>query len=400
MLVGRKNEQILLDKVYKSKKAELVAVIGRRRIGKTFLIREYYSSKDCIFFQATGVQEDSTQKQLKKFMQSVSEIFFDNIPIATPSTWSEAFNILHKQINKINKKKVVIFLDELPWMASRKSGLLKEIDYFWNHYWSTLPNVILILCGSAASWLMKKIIYNKGGLHNRITCQINLLPFTLAETKAYLNSKNVKLNNKHILALYMALGGVPYYLSYVEPGLTAQENIQRIIFDKHAALIGEFDKLFQSLFENADSYIELIKIIAQKKEGARRAEINTLVKLSANGGTLSSRLQDLCSVGFIKEYIPWGKTNGEYYKLIDEFCLFYLHWVNSNKNKQFASNYWLNQAQKPAYYAWSGYAFEAVCVKHIDNIIRSLRINTASTISSLHRKSHFKKCLKGCICEA
>ena len=185
-----------------------------------------------------------------------------------------------------------------------------------------------------------------------------------------------------MLSLYMGLGGVPYYLSYVERGFTAQESIQRIIFNKHAPLSGEFDKLFQSLFDNAGSYIELVKIISQKKEGVSRADLNSLAKQSTNGGTLSERLKDLCSVGFIKEYIPWGRSKGEYYKLIDEFCLFYLQWVYPNRNKQFASNYWINQHQKPSYYAWSGYAFEAICMKHIDAIVNGLHISTASTISS------------------
>jgi len=354
---------------------------GRRRIGKTFLIREYYSHKDCIFFQVTGVQGDTTKMQLKKFANSISEVFLDNINIESPKTWGEAFELLQKQIIKTNKK-IVIFLDELPWLAVRKSRLLQEIDYFWNHHWSTTNKVILIICGSSASWLIKKIIYNKGGLHNRITCQIRLLPFTLSETKNYLHNKKIKLNYAHILNLYMALGGVPYYLNYVTAGLTAQENIQKIIFDNNAPLRDEFTKLFHSLFDNTDAYIELIKIIAQKQEGIRRAEITTMAKYSANGGTMSKRLNDLCTGGFLKEYVPWGRNNGEYYKLIDEFCLFYLTWVDIYKNKQFASNYWLNQIQQPSYYAWSGYAFEAICTKHINNITNALKINTASTISA------------------
>jgi len=381
MIVGRKDEQTLLEKVYKSKKAELVAVFGRRRVGKTFLIREFFAAKNCVFLQATGVQKDSMKKQLKKFAGSISEVFFNNVPLESPRTWWDAFNLLQKQIHNVNKK-VIIFLDELPWMVTRKSSLLQEIDYFWNHHWSKTNNVILIVCGSSASWLIRKIIYNKGGLHNRITCQIRLLPFTLLETRGYLQNMGIRLNNKHILSIYMALGGVPYYLSYIEPGLTAQENIQKIIFDYNAPLGEEFNKLFDSLFDNAEAYIELIKIIAQKKDGVRRGELDSLAKLSTNGGTMSKRLNDLCTAGFLKESIPWGRNKGEYYKLVDEFCLFYLYWVGLQKNRQFARNYWINQSQKPVYYAWSGYAFESVCMKHIDNIIRALKISTANTIGT------------------
>jgi len=382
MLIGRVNEQGLLAKVYNSKEAEFICVYGRRRVGKTFLIREFYTDKDCIFFHATGLQKGSFKKQLKKFTESISTTFFDDTPIETPKTWEEAFSLLHKQISKISTKKIVIFLDELPWMATPKSGLLQEIDYFWNHYWSKTKNVILIACGSSASWLIKKIIYNKGGLHNRTTCQIRLLPFNLFETKDYLRSKSIKLNNKQILALYMALGGVPYYLSYIEDGLTAPQNIQKLIFDKNAPLKDEFNKLFESLFNNAPAYIELIKIIARKKEGIRREELKSMAKLSLGGGRLSERLKDLCAAGFIEEYVPWNRSRGEYYKVIDEFALFYLHWVYAQKDKQFAQNYWISQSQKPAYYAWAGYAFESICMKHADHIIRALNIHSASTIGS------------------
>ena len=384
MIIGREKEKTILENVYKSKKAELVAVFGRRRVGKTFLVREFFSSKKCVFLQATGVQGDSMKKQLKKFVESVSEAFFDSVPIESPDSWGDTFNLLQTQIQKIKtKKKVVIFLDELPWMATRKSGLLQEIDYFWNHHWSKSGNVTLVVCGSSASWLMKNIIYNRGGLHNRVTCQIRLLPFTLSETKDYFKSQHIRLNSKHILSLYMTFGGVPYYLNYIERGLTAEENIQKIVFDGNAPLMGEFDRLFYSLFENADAYIELIKIVAKKKEGVIRSEIDSVAKLSTGGGTLSKRLKDLCVAGFLEEYIPWGRSKGEYYKVIDEFCLFYLTWIYSQRNKKFTKNYWINQSQKPAYHAWSGYAFESVCMKHIDNIISALGIKAAaSTVSS------------------
>jgi len=382
MIVGRENEQRLLENLYKSNEAQFACLYGRRRIGKTFLVREFFANKDCIFFHTTGTQKASAKKQIKKFTGVVSTTFFDGIAIETPKNWEEALDLLHKQISKITTKKIVIFLDELPWMATPKSGLLQEIDYFWNHHWAKIKNIILIVCGSSASWLIRKIIYNKGGLHNRTTCQMKLLPFNLHETKKYLHSKNIKLNNNHMVDLYMAFGGVPYYLSYIQPGLTSQQNIQKLIFDKNAPLKDEFNKLFESLFSSADSYIELIKIIVKKREGIRRVELQNLAKLSSGGGRLSKRLNDLIEVGFIEEYIPWGRNRGEYYKLIDEFCLFYLHWVYSKKREQFASNYWAGQRQKSAYYAWAGYAFESICIKHANQIIQSLNIDSASTIGS------------------
>lgn len=378
MIIGRNREQQLLAKAYSATESEFIVIYGRRRIGKTYLIREYFAAQDCQFFHVTGIQDGTIKNQLKKFTEALSQVFFEDTPLEVLADWDAAFNLLHKQIIKYTKK-VVIFLDELPWMATKKSGLLQEIDYYWNHHWSKMSNMILIVCGSSASWLIQKIIYNKGGLHNRVTSQIRLLPFSLVETNDYLKSRGIKLNNKHVLSLYMALGGVPYYLRYVEPGLTAEQNIQQVIFDKNTPLKDEFNKLFASLFENADAYIELVKLIGRKREGLGRAELKAIAKLSTSGGRLSKRLTDLCETGFIEEYIPWQRSVGEYYKLVDEFCLFYLYWVDGQKSKKFAKDHWLLQSQRPAYYAWSGYAFEAVCLKHIDWMINALKIKASST---------------------
>lgn len=381
MIIGRVKELKLLDKIYNSREAEFLVVYGRRRVGKTYLIREYFTNQKCKLLHATGLQHGSQKKQLKKFAEAISETFLDNIALEVPKNWDEAFNILHKQLSK-HEGKVVIFLDELPWMATRRSGLLEEIDYYWNRNWSKMPNVILIACGSSASWLIKKIINNKGGLHNRVTRLIKLLPFTLAETDEFLKSRDIKLNQNHVLSLYMALGGVPYYLKYVEKGLTAEQNIQNIFFTKEAPLQNEFSKLFESLFENSDAYVELVKLIAKRKEGARRSELKIDAKLSSGGGRLSKRLQDLKEAGFIEEIIPWGRSIGEYYKLIDEFCLFYLQWIDTQKQKHFTPDYWLTQSQRPSYYAWSGYAFESVCMKHVDHIIHALNIKASGQVGA------------------
>jgi AAA+ ATPase superfamily predicted ATPase len=378
MIIGRTKEKEMLEKTYLSSESEFIIVYGRRRIGKTFLVREFYGEKKCKLLHVTGLQKGTQQQQLRKYTEALEHTFFDDVTLATPKNWSEALGLLHKQLSK-NSEKTVVFLDELPWLATKRSNLLQEIDYYWNHHWSRMNNIILIVCGSSASWLIQKIIYNKGGLHNRATCTIKLLPFNLAETSEYLNSRKIKLNARHKLSLYMALGGIPYYLRYIEPGISAEQNIQKLLFDHNTPLENEFNKLFDSLFENSGAYIELIRLIAKRKEGVGRSELQSKAQLSTSGGRLSRRLKDLCETGFIEEYIPWGRSIGEYYKLIDEFCLFYLHWVDANKNKKFTQDYWLNQSQQPTYHAWSGYAFEAVCMKHMNQIIHALNIKANST---------------------
>jgi len=381
IIVGRKREQEKLEKAFKSKEAEFITIYGRRRIGKTYLVKSFFGAKDCIFFHATGMHKGSLQDQLEKFTTALAATFFKHGSIGEHKTWHSLFMLLHNQIEKSDKK-VVIFLDELPWMATRKSKLLQKIDYFLNHYWSTLPHVILVVCGSSASWLIKKIIYNKGGLHNRATQQIRLLPFNLTETQEYLQSRGIKLTHQHTLSIYMAFGGVPYYLKYVETGLTAQQNIERIIFEKNAPLKDEFDLLFDSLFDGSVAYKELIHLIAQKKSGLGRAEILATGKHISRGGGLSKLLEDLVAAGFIEEFVPWNRIRGEYYKVIDEYCLFYAHWKELIQLKRREQNFWLYESQRPSYYAWAGYAFEAVCLKHVSAIIKTLGIKSARATGS------------------
>lgn len=381
MIIGRTKEKKQLSKILSSSEAEFVVLYGRRRIGKTYLIREFFTTQPCEFLYVTGSSEGTLKTQLIHFTEALAKTFFANAPLKVPASWHEAFQLLHQQIIS-TKNKVVIFLDELPWLATPKSGLLQVMDYYWNHHWSTLKNVILIGCGSSASWMMQNIIYHKGGLHNRVTAEICLLPFTLAETQAYLTYRKIHLKEQTILNLYLALGGVPYYLKYVEKGLTAEQNIQQIIFNDSAPLKDEFNKLFKSLFKDAKVYIELIHLLAKKAQGLSRVELAKLAKHSQNGGRLTDKLKDLCAGGFIQAYIPWGKQKGEYYKVVDEFCLFFLTWVESNKKKGFLPHHWINQAQSQPYKIWAGYAFEMICFKHIKQIVKALGIECGGKIDT------------------
>lgn len=383
MLVGRELEIQRLEKAYQSSEAEFIVLYGRRRVGKTYLIRQFFQHKKCQFFQSTGLQKGTIKKQLAHFAESLSEKFTHGVQIKPPVSWEECFRLLTQLIEASkSKSKTIIFMDELPWMATRRSGLLEALDYYWNHHWSKNPKILLVTCGSSASWLIKNIIYNKGGLHNRCTCEIKLDPFSLVETNDYLRSRKIKLNNNHVLDIYMVLGGIPYYLKYIEPGLTAAENIQNVLFDRKAPLKDEFKKLFDSLFNEASVYIELIKLIAQKREGISRASLEQLSALSRGGGRLTQRLDQLVQTSFIESHLSWDKQRGEYYKVIDEFSLIYIYWLKSSGSRKYVSDQWLKQSQMPVYHVWAGYAFEAVCYKHIDQIIKALKIKSAEIITS------------------
>ena len=394
-IIGRTEEKSELKDIFSSNKSELIAVYGRRRVGKTYLIRNYFRSRKCIYFQMVGLQNGSLKEQLQNFTDSLSETFYDKMPMQAAMSWKESFQRLTSVIEKQNKKdKIVIFFDELPWMVTPRSGLLEALDYFWNKYWVDFKNLKLIVCGSSASWILNKLIYNKGGLHNRVTKQIALQPFSLEETKLYLESAGYCVSHNQVLEIYMAIGGIPYYLNGIKKHFTANQNINNLCFRKGGLLFDEFDKLFKSLFNDADAYIELIRLIAEKRYGISRHDLEKKCKLSKKGGTLTERLKDLEEAGFILSFLPlWHKTRGVYYKVIDEFSLFYLTWIEPERKTlmktEKKSNFWKLKHKTPAWNSWAGYSFEAVCYKHIELIRDSLDIPDGSRARRLASK--FKK---------
>lgn len=382
-IIGRETEKEILKEIISSNKAEFVAVYGRRRIGKTYLIKNFIAPISCIFFHVTGIQKASSKEQLKEFAKQIGDTFYQGASIIPRDNWREAFEDLSQAISKIPKnKKVVLFLDELPWMATPRSKLIMSLELYWNRYWVFDSRIKLIICGSATSWILEKIINNKGGLHNRVTRTIHLKPFSLHETRLFLNAQHIRLENRQILELYSVFGGVPLYLSYIRKGCSAHQCIDELCFQSHGALVNEFDRLFASLFEDPHPYVDLIRIIAQKRYGIGQADLITKSKLSRGGNTIH-RLQQLEEAGFITSLMPYKhKEKGRYYVIDDEYCLFYLHWIEPNldtvtkkaKNKGF----WLSLSQRPSWKSWSGISFEAICYKHIDQIRFSLKLDAGS----------------------
>lgn len=256
--------------------------------------------------------------------------------------------------------------------------MLFELEYYWNNKWAGMPNVILVVCGSASAWMVRKIIKAKGGFHKRTTLRLDLKPFNLSETREYLRYNGVKLSDKHIVSLYMALGGVPYYLNYVKANQTSQKNIQRLFFDVNPPLKDEFNVLFDSLFSRSEPYKKIVRGLSKVRQGMTRTDIRNIIAGLSSGGTLTKWLENLCFSGFITRYRSWDDPGEIFYKVTDEFCLFYLRWVEPNEDLSFDDDYWIFQSSKPAYCAWAGYAFEAVCRKHINKILRVIGIRSAS----------------------
>ena len=382
MLVGRESEIALLKNALQTDESELIAVYGRRRVGKTFLIRKVYQER--LIFDFSGIHNTATQRQLENFRNTLSLASKTNIPLATPSSWIQAFEILKIYTEPlIRKKKSVLFFDEFPWIDSHKSGFLPAFDHFWNSWATKQKNLVVVICGSAASWMIRKIVNNKGGLHNRITRRIRLLPFTLNETEAYLRSRRVNLDRYQLLQIYMALGGIPHYLKNVNPGESVTQTIDNLCFTKDGLLQSEFKNLYDSLFDKADKHMTVVRALARKPAGLNRQEIISVCNLTS-GGTTTKLLEELSESGFIMSYIPFDKTVKEsIYKLSDEYSRFYLKFMEGKKAT--GEGTWIRQSVSASWKSWSGSAFESICLKHTMQIKRSLGISGVYTEESAWR---------------
>jgi uncharacterized protein len=386
-LIGRETELLQLERFYASDKAEFLAIYGRRRVGKSFLIQAFYSKKSAVNFHVTGLKDGKLSEQIEVFTRVIGKTFYNGAELKNESKWLDVFEQLTRAIEKVAKnKKIILFFDELPWMATKKSKIIQALDHYWNRYWSTDPRIKLIACGSAASWIIENLIHNKGGLYNRITHQIELMPLTLCESKKFLTKKGVKLNNSQVLKLYMVMGGVPLYLDQVSKTLSVDQNIDEICFTRRGLLFNEFNKLFASLFEQKDVHEELIRIIASNRYGI--SQIDLMKKSSKSvGGRLKKRLQELEDAGFVESFIPYQhKEKGIYFRVLDEYTLFYLKWLdpvwNKIKRRDSEKGYWLSKQHSQSWCSWSGYVFEAICFKHLRLIRKKLNITPGAEAGS------------------
>ena len=367
MIIGREREIAILDEIMRDDKSHFVAVYGRRRIGKTFLIRETYKGR--FTFQHSGIYNAKMSDQIFSFESSVKDSGGEQSKGV--KNWIGAFEDLKDLIRNSTERKKIIFLDELSWMDTQKSDLINALENFWNGWASARNDVVLIVCASATSWMLSKIIHNKGGLYNRLTEQIALEPFTLAECENYVHSVDIPFNREQILNYYMIFGGVPFYWSFLRKGMSYSQNVDNILFAPNAPLKDEFKYLYASIFKNPDTYIKIIETLSKKKIGMSRDE---LIEKSgiANSGDLSTKLEELESCGFIRKYSHFGtKKKYSIYQLIDCFTLFYYQFMEKRPNDE---HFWSIQINTPSVNTWKGLAFERVCLLHINQIKQKLGI--------------------------
>lgn len=381
-LIGRKEEKVILERLYRSKKAEFLAIYGRRRIGKTFLVYNFFKDLG-VYFEITGSKDATKQEQIADFHREFIALFRSEANYPLPKNWSDAFHQLHQALKEINSsQKIILFFDELPWLASPKSGFLRALEYFWNRHFSRMPNVLLIICGSAAAWMIKKVINNKGGLHGRLSAEIRLQPFSLTETEEFFKSKEINLTRKQIIEVYMATGGVAKYLSQVERGKSSSQIINSLCFMPQAPLLREFHKLYDSLFNDAQKHVKIVRELANKRHGMTQQELFRATEMPPGGRSVEI-LDELEESGFIISTQEFGKEVRERkYRLIDEYTLFYLTWIDDIKQNVLQGtekDYWGKIQQSPTWHSWAGYAFENICLKHIVKIKEALEIGGVSS---------------------
>ena len=372
-IVGRKTAMQELERYYDSGRPELVIVYGRRRVGKTYLIKEYFDNSFAFYY--TGVVDAPNAANLAGFDNAILE--YGGEVKAASKNWSDAFGKLKALLQKTTGTRKVVFIDEMPWLDTRKSDFLFAFDYFWNSWASAAPEIMLIGCGSATSWISKNLFRNRGGLHNRVTGRIYLAPFSIGECEEFFRSRGVEITRYQLAECYMIFGGIPYYLNLFDKSLSFSQNVDKLCFAQTAPLRDEFEELYKSLFNNPSRHIAIVETLAKKKNGMSRNELCAAVNLQPNGH-LTSALNDLEQCNFIEKVTDFTKKkNGFYFYLTDPFTLFYLRFMKDNNTKD--EYFWTNYADDGGHRAWSGYAFELLCRIHIRQIKVKLGILGVST---------------------
>lgn len=372
ILIGREKECEELKDCLTSERSEFVIVCGRRRIGKTFLVDRFFDNN--YDFSYVGKHGTKTNIQLRYFAKALWEYSGKKQPAF--KDWYEAFDALEDYLKSLpDDRKKIIFIDEMPWIDTQRSSFVSALENFWNGWANRRYDIVLIASGSATSWMADNLIENQGGLHNRITRRLFLEPFTLAETEAYFNSMGSPMTRYDLLQCYMFTGGVPFYLSLMNPQMSVAQNIDRLCYSKNAPLMREFNELYSALFTHADSYIKIVELLYKHKEGMSRQEISQALNL--NGRFLNTVLDNLTQCDFIDRLEAYGKKNSIIYKLSDFYTLFYFKFLSNHHNKDV--NWWSHNMDNSVIKSWMGLTFELICIRHHKQIKKALGISGVST---------------------
>jgi AAA+ ATPase superfamily predicted ATPase len=373
-IIGREREQAILRRCLDSRKPEFVAVYGRRRVGKTFLLREAY--REHLVFALSGALGAPLRQQLRNFDEALAE--WDNREHEPAKDWFDAFRQLKAYLKRFrHRRRKVVFIDEISWLATQRSGFLPALDHFWNTFGSTRDDLVLVICGSASSWIVDNVVNDRGGLHNRLTRPLKLEPFTLRECELFCRAKGIDLNRVQLAQLYMVLGGIPYYWEFIEKGQSPEQAIDELFFAKGAPLAGEYSNLYASLFKNPERHLRIVEALSHHTTGVRQRDLFTALKAKP-GGTISKALVELEQCGFIRVYHDFTRPkHGQFYQLTDFYTLFYHKHILPNQLP--SPHHWASQSRQGGWNAWYGLAFERLAAAHIDQVRQALGISGVAT---------------------
>ena len=363
-----------------SNRSEFVIVYGRRRVGKTFLVDSFFDGQ--YDFSYVGGHKLAKAKQLRNFAKALKKAASMSLQPKF-SDWDDAFDALEEYLETLPAdRKKVVFIDEMPWIDTPQSEFVEALETFWNGWGARRNDIMFVASGSASSWMMDKLVENPGGLHARITNNIYVRPFTLRETEEYLQSKRFNWSRYQILQLYMVLGGIPFYLSLLDPNQSLLANIDRLFFRRNGELKTEFDELYNAIFNKADKYLEVVALLNNNHEGMTFNQIRTAGKL--DGKRLTTVLRNLERCDFIISYQQFGnKSRGTLYRLADFYTLFYYKFVASRDTKD--EEWWSHNYNSRSVESWQGFSFELLCLTHIPQIRQKLGISGISTNASSWR---------------
>ncbi len=379
-MIGRKRELAVLADCRMADRSRLAVIYGRRRVGKTYLVREAFDYR--FTFTHTGLENGSFREQLAAFWNELRRQCGAECPV--PRNWMEAFEDLKDALASSTDRRKTVFIDELPWMDTKNSGFIKAVEAFWNGWASARKDIVMVVCGSAASWMAKKVLQNRGGLFNRASRTIRLEPFTLAECEEFVRAEGLALDRKDIAAAYMVFGGAPYYWSLLDRRESLSQNIDRLFFSQGAELAGEFARLYKSVFTMPEPYIAIVTALARKKAGMTRAELSESIPNTGNDGTLTEMLGNLETSGFVRRYAETGNVRkGSVFQLIDNYTLFYFQFVHGYSGRD--PSRWSHMVRDARRVSWEGLAFERVCLQHTAQIKAALGIAGVETHESAWR---------------
>lgn len=384
-LIGRDKECAELERCLNSDRSELVIVYGRRRIGKTFLIEEFFNQ---VFdFKYVGAHGMTTRRQLNNFQSVLNS--YSKKKVSHLRNWDEAFHALEEYLSSLpSDRKRIVFIDEMPWMDSGKSIFVSALENFWNGWAMSQRNIMLVATGSATSWMKDKIVANKGGLHARITCNLHLSPFSLNETERYLAERGIEWDRYQLTQTYMVLGGIPFYYSLLEPELSFAQNMDRLFFNEGALLKLEFDELYNALFDNAELYTSIVQLLSEHESGMTYKDIFS--SLSSKSSNISKAIKNLESSDMIEKWLQYGnKRRDAVYRLTDFFSLFYFKFLANNLSHD--NEWWSNHLNSGVIFDWMGNSFELVCMRHHKQIKSSLGIRGMATSLSTWQVKPDKK---------